>query len=224
MADKGKKVATGGKDAPTNPRGIPFAPFVDKVEDYVTSRADVEPTLRNFQEMIAKYQWMESNMQRKSAGLQDKIPDIQKTLDSVRFLKTRTVRAGPRTGWGGGKRRIKWLTSHQDESEPIETTFELNDTLYAKAEVPATEEVYIWLGANVMLAYPMDEAEALLAERLSKAKQSLEDCEEDLEFLREQITTMEVATARVYNWDVVQKRKDKEEGDGKDKAAAKAGG
>ncbi|KAK7732234.1 peptide chain release factor 1 [Cytospora paraplurivora] len=201
MADKGKKVATGGKDAPTNPRGIPFAPFVDKVEDYVTSRADVEPTLRNFQEMIAKYQWMESNMQRKSAGLQDKIPDIQKTLDTVRFLKTRT-----------------------DESDPIETTFELNDTLYAKAEVPATEEVYIWLGANVMLAYPMDEAEALLAERLSKAKQSLEDCEEDLEFLREQITTMEVATARVYNWDVVQKRKDKEEEDGKDKAAAKAGG
>lgn len=35
---------------------------------------------------------------------------------------------------------------------------------------------------------------------------------------------MEVATARVYNWDVVQKRKDKEEEDGKDKAAAKAGG
>lgn len=38
---------------PSNPRGIPYAPFVDKVEDYVTSRADVEPTLRRFQEMIA---------------------------------------------------------------------------------------------------------------------------------------------------------------------------
>jgi hypothetical protein len=39
--------------APTNPRGIPYAPFVDKVEDYVTSRADVESTLKNFQEMIS---------------------------------------------------------------------------------------------------------------------------------------------------------------------------
>lgn len=38
---------------PTNPRGIPQAPFVDKVEDYVTTRDDVEPTLRRFQEMIA---------------------------------------------------------------------------------------------------------------------------------------------------------------------------
>jgi hypothetical protein len=37
----------------SNPRGIPYAPFVDKVEDYVTTRADVEPTLRRFQEMIA---------------------------------------------------------------------------------------------------------------------------------------------------------------------------
>jgi len=39
--------------AATNPRGIPYAPFVDKVEDYVTSRADVEATLKSFQEMIA---------------------------------------------------------------------------------------------------------------------------------------------------------------------------
>lgn len=34
-------------------------------------------------------------MQRKAAGLQDKIPDIRKTLETVRFLKTRTVRCEP---------------------------------------------------------------------------------------------------------------------------------
>ena len=42
-----------GKDAPTNPRGIPYAPFVDKVEDYVSSLAEVEGTMRSFQEMIS---------------------------------------------------------------------------------------------------------------------------------------------------------------------------
>ena len=41
------------KDAPTNPRGIPFAPFVDKVEDYVSSRSEVDGTMKNFQEMIS---------------------------------------------------------------------------------------------------------------------------------------------------------------------------
>ncbi|KAI1642623.1 Prefoldin, subunit 3 [Daldinia loculata] len=186
MSAKGKEPAAQKGEATTNPRGIPQAPFVDKVEDYVTSRDDVQSTLRSFQEMISKYQFMELNLQRRVAGLKDKMPDIQKTLETVKFLKTRT-----------------------EESDPIETTFELNDTLYAKASIPPTEEVYLWLGANVMLAYPIDEAETLLTSKLAAAKQSYANCEEDLDFLREQITTMEVAVARVYNWEVVQKRKEK---------------
>ena len=36
----------------------------------------------------------------------------------------------------------------QPGSDPIEATFELNDTLYAKAHVPPTEEVYLWLGVG----------------------------------------------------------------------------
>ena len=38
-----------------------------------------------------KYQFMEANMQRRAAGLKDKMPDIQKTLETVQFLKTRKV-------------------------------------------------------------------------------------------------------------------------------------
>lgn len=80
-----------------------------------------------------------------------------------------------------------------------------------------------------MLSYPIDEAEELLSSKLAAAKQNLENCEEDHDFLREQITvreadamiyrtvtvllticqTMEVATARVYNWDVTMKRKER---------------
>jgi hypothetical protein len=72
----------------------------------------------------------------------------------------------------------------------LETHFELNDTLYARATIDAedTDEVYLWLGANVMLAYPTDEAETMLEEKLRAAQSSLDNCEEDLEFLREQIT------------------------------------
>ncbi|KAF4556317.1 PRF1 prefoldin subunit 3 [Elsinoe fawcettii] len=180
------------KDTTTNPRGIPYAPFVDRVEDYVTSTTDVESTLKSFSEMISKYQFMESNTQRRSAGLKDKIPEIQKTLAMVRFLAGR-----------------------EEDDEPLETHFELNDTLYAKALVPTTKEVYLWLGANVMLAYPVDEAEELLVGKLGAAKTSLENCDEDLDFLREQITTLEVATARVYNWDVGQRRKEREGKGGK---------
>ncbi|KAL6237689.1 hypothetical protein BDW75DRAFT_71646 [Aspergillus navahoensis] len=177
----------------TNPRGIPVAPFVDNVSDYVSSRADVEPTMRSFQEMISKYQFMEVNTSRRAAGLREKIPDIKKTLEMVAFLKAR---------------------KESSSATPLKTNFELNDTLYASATVdPAdTEEVYLWLGANVMLAYPIAEAQTMLEDKLAAAEQSLANCDEDLEFLREQITTLEVATARVYNWDVVQRRKEKAEG------------
>lgn len=48
------RVCCSADDAtPRNPRGIPHAPFVDKVEDYIATRQDVEPTLRSFQEMIS---------------------------------------------------------------------------------------------------------------------------------------------------------------------------
>lgn len=39
-----------------------------------------------------------------------------------------------------------------------------------------------------MLSYPIDEAETLLSTKLGAATQSLKNCEEDLDFLREQIT------------------------------------
>jgi len=109
----------------------------------------------------------------------------------------------------------------QDDAEPLETSFELNDTLFAKANIEKVDEVYLWLGvrtissskscrafghhrptdfsttsckltnpsqANVMLSYPIPEAEELLTNKLSAAQQSLSNCEEDLDFLREQVT------------------------------------
>ncbi|OAA59206.1 prefoldin subunit [Niveomyces insectorum RCEF 264] len=211
-------------DVPTNPRGIPQAPFVDRVEDYVASRAEVEPTLRRFQEMISKYQFMEANLQRRVAGLDEKLPDIRKTLETVEFLRLRRQRAkngdGDGDDDGGGSDVESNPDSFDDAAGNLTTTFELNDTLYAKAVVPPTHEVYLWLGANVMLAYPIDEAQTLLRQKLSAAQTSRRQCEEDLEFLREQITTMEVAIARVYNWDVVQKRKEGGAGESSRTAAA----
>lgn len=67
-----------------------------------------------------------------------------------------------------------------------------------------------------MLEYTQDEAIELLSSKLSAAKQNLSNTIEDLEFLREQITVMEVNTARCYNWDVKRRREKKE--------AAKAAG
>lgn len=34
---------------------------------------------------------MELNTQRRAAGLQEKVPEMQKSLDTVQFLKTQSV-------------------------------------------------------------------------------------------------------------------------------------
>ena len=49
-----------------------------------------------------------------------------------------------------------------------------------------------------MVAYPIEEAKDLLTQKLSSQETSMKTCQEDLEFLREQITTMEVNIGILY--------------------------
>jgi hypothetical protein len=60
-----------------------------------------------------------------------------------------------------------------------------------------------------MLEYGLNEAVELLKTKHEQGKKSLQVVREDLDYLREQITTMEVNIARVYNWDVKQRRQRK---------------
>ncbi|RKO83227.1 Prefoldin subunit-domain-containing protein [Blyttiomyces helicus] len=165
-----------------NPRGIPKAPFVGKVEEFVND-GETEAVLRKFQEMLAKYKYMEVHGQQRKKNLESKIPEIKKTFEMVNYL-----------------------ISREEDDEPIETQYELTETLWANARIKASKTVCIWLGANVMLEYANAEARDLLTQKLSSATKSLAQVEEDLEFLREQITTMEVNTAQVYNYDVKLRR------------------
>lgn len=207
----------------TNPRGIPTFPFMTNVSDYVKSIEEVEPTLQRFQEMVSKYTFMQQNVERRAGGLREKLPEMKDTLDTVKFLKKKRSAAIGSKDNNDIDDAEDDLEDGKQSTQHIEVTFSLQDTLYAKATVKPAEvdQVYLWLGANVMVAYPLDEAEDMLQGKLDKARDSLKAAEEDLEFLRVQITTLEVAIARVHNWDVGEKRRLRAEGklkdDGKDK-------
>jgi len=168
------------------PRGIPKAVFIDSIEEHVGGpEGDVERALKDLQELLAKYKFMEQSTLQKRTRMEEKVPELERTLEMVDLLKTK-----------------------KDESETLDTHFELADTVYARAEVQPVEEVYLWLGANTMLAYPLDEARSLLNSKLEGARQKLDEAKEDQAFLRDQITTSEVNVARVYNYDV-KRRKEK---------------
>ncbi|KAJ7743839.1 Prefoldin subunit-domain-containing protein [Mycena metata] len=207
-----------------NPRGIPKAPFIADVEDHVGGpNAEVEGPLKAFQDALAKYRFMDSNLIQRRASLEDKIPDIKKTLMMVEYLQER------REGKGKAAEDDD-LDAEDDDLEeegsqkPLTTTFELNDTLFTEAELEDTDTVFLWLGANVMLSYKIPAAITLLKSKLEAAELSLANTIEDLEFLREQITVMEVNTARVYNWDVKRRREKREREQASTVALARDGG
>ncbi|KAI0334195.1 Prefoldin subunit 3 [Cubamyces sp. BRFM 1775] len=187
-----------------NPRGIPKAPFIADVAEYLGPDPNPENALKEFQAALAKYRYMDHNLTQRRRGLEDKIPDIKKTLAMVEFLQER--REGKGAGGGDAEESDDDLEDDEDSPKPLTTTFELNDTLYAEAQLEDTDTVHLWLGANVMLSYKLPAAISLLRSKLDSAQSSLATVIEDLEFLREQITVMEVNTARVYNWDVKRRR------------------
>jgi prefoldin subunit 5 len=163
-----------------NPRGIPQAPFIENIHSY---GKDAEATLKQFNETLLSFQRMESGVQQRKQNLGNKIPELKKALAALK-------------------------TAFLDPN--METKFELNETLFAKAKLSDVPEkrnkVCLWLGANLMVEYEVEEAQVLLEKKLNQAVSSMRIVEEDLDYLREQITTMEVNLARLYNEDVRQRK------------------
>ena len=62
----------------------------------------------------------------------------------------------------------------------MEVRYELNETLYANATIEKFDSISIWLGANVMLEYPILEGKQLLTEQHKVALQTKETLNEDL--------------------------------------------
>ncbi|XP_062108822.1 prefoldin subunit 3 [Humulus lupulus] len=165
-------------------RGIPGAQFVEDVQTYLNqSGLDVNSALAFLQERLQQYKVVEMKLLAQQRDLQAKIPDIEKCLDVVA-----TLQAKKGTG------------------EALITDFEVSEGIYSRARIEDTDSVCLWLGANVMLEYSCEEATALLQKNLDNAKASLEVLVADLQFLRDQVTITQVTIARVYNWDVHQRR------------------
>ncbi|KAJ3584987.1 hypothetical protein NHX12_013710 [Muraenolepis orangiensis] len=167
--------------------GIPEAIFMEDVDSSMKlpGNESADAVLRKLDEQFQKYKYMEVNLAQKKLRLKSQIPQTKQTLEILRHMQKK-----------------------KGTAELIQTHFLLADNVYCKASVLPTDKVCLWLGANVMLEYDIDEAQALLEKNLSTASRNLDSLEEDLDFLRDQFTTTEVNMARVYNWDI--KRRSKE--------------
>ena len=84
----------------------------------------------------------------------------------------------------------------------------VSDNIWAKAKIPNDSgRVGLWLGANVMVEYTYQEAIVLLNKNLKNAEDKLKEADDDIDFLKDNLTTTEVNMARVYNQGVANKAK-----------------
>lgn len=148
--------------------------FIEDVETFMKDK-QIGETLQGLDEKLQKYRFLEINLLQKRARLKRQMPDFEQSLEVIKLL---------------------------EKKQDLETHFLMSSQLYSHARVPPTDKVCLWLGANVMLEYPLPEAKELLNNNLKTTISSLKQIDEDLEYLRDQITTSEVNLARVYNWNV----------------------
>lgn len=171
-------------DKTDNLRGIPEAQFVEDVEAFMAKESGgAQEVIKRLDEQLSKYRFMESHLTATRTKLKHQIPDIKSCLQIIEEMKSR-----------------------QDSTEDLEARYLLSDQVYVKATIPPSNKVCLWLGANVMLEYELDSAEALLNKNLNNANTKLNQVLTDLDFLRTQCATTEVTIARVYNWDVRRRR------------------
>ena len=170
---------------------VPVAAFIDDIDAYMQKEGSAEAALEKLQRFFSACKMIEQRLVQKKAKLKLKLPEIQATHDALIQMRKQA-----------------------QLDQPLEAHYELAQSVYAKARIPVHQEdkVGIWLGANVMLEYPREEALELISKNLSACKQALTDLVEDQGLLRDQITTTEVNMARVFNWDVKERRKQKEAG------------
>lgn len=120
--------------------------------------SNADKVLRKLDEQHSKYKMMDYSIGGRRRRLKQQIPDLLKSLDMIEVLKKQT--------------------------DDQETQFLLSEQVFLKTVIPPTKTVCLWLGANVMLEYPLDEAEVLLRQNMETAAQNLKCLEYDQDFLR----------------------------------------
>ena len=94
--------------------------------------SNTEAVLRRLDELHMKYKFLDLNLVSKKRRLKAQIPEIEKSLELLKEI---------------GHRR--------HEEKPMETHFLLSEQLYAKATIPPTNTVGLWLGVSCFYGNPL---------------------------------------------------------------------
>lgn len=149
---------------------------------------EVDAVVAELRSLHQKYRHIEQEIVRRAQRLMVKEPELLKCVSAVEALVAR-----------------------KDAGEPAVLDFSLSNHVFARARIDEPSTVHLWLGAGVMLEYPLEEALRLLNDQLEGCRKQLAIVEFEKEYIRDQVTTTEVSVARIYNFGVAARRKEAED-------------
>mmetsp|Transcript_18213 Transcript_18213/g.35776 ORF Transcript_18213/g.35776 Transcript_18213/m.35776 type:complete len:208 (+) Transcript_18213:435-1058(+) len=168
-------------------RGIPMVHFISDVPGFMTQPgAELKSVMEALDNLYNELKQLESRCVNMRQIHKMRIPEIEETISVVEFLQKK---------------------AEDGEETPMITNFQLSASIFAEAKVDySAGKVVLWLGASTAAELTFEEALDILRTNLKRKEEQLEQCEDDLQLTKRQITTAEVCMARVYNNDVKERR------------------
>nr|CCC91227.1 putative prefoldin [Trypanosoma congolense IL3000] len=176
-----------------NPRGVPRVEYISDMATYVKNGGGADTVVSNLVLDSSKYEHMEKRLVSSLANLDYKVPTIKKTLNALEFLQKQLEENADQPAEDGKEAGVR-------------SYYCLTDSVFGEAVIKPQKTVHLWMGAKVMVEYTFDEATELLKKNLKNAEINMRNTKEDLAWVQEQLTNLQINISRVYNYDLKNKR------------------
>ncbi|CDW56163.1 Prefoldin subunit 3 [Trichuris trichiura] len=161
---------------------LPVCNLIEDIDHYITLNGEGLPKLaiQRFESTMEQYKECEERLREHRARLILRKEEIATSLKLCDLLE----KAG-------------------EECRHVRMQFPLCDNVQVRASVPPTDRVILMLGASTMVEFTFDEARQHLQKETERITAKLAELESRMDFLREQITVMELNVARIRNYVVL---------------------
>ena len=167
----------------TNSLGIQPADCIEDVCKYVEKHEGYKNAIHYIEQQYSAYTRYEKILASNSRSLAEKLPVLQKSLNSVKQVQKINE---------SGKVNTK-------------TFYELENGVYGIANIQPSETVTLYLGAMTLADYTIEEAISTLDSQLQSINEKVKQNDIDQTYLKKQMTTIEVSLSTIFNYPVTHK-------------------
>uniref|UniRef100_A0AC35FJ39 Prefoldin subunit 3 n=1 Tax=Panagrolaimus sp. PS1159 TaxID=55785 RepID=A0AC35FJ39_9BILA len=157
--------------------------FKTDVEEYLKeNKLSIEEAQQRVNTNLRKYKVVEQNLTAQKEKIEENEPE---------FAVGRELLA-----------KMKEALEDENYEWPMEIQYPLAEQIYAKAYVDKFETLTIVLGTGSFADITIEEADKMFTKNLNDINRLTSQLAEEIDFIKDQVTTSEVNVAHLYNYNV----------------------